>query len=111
MRRGAGPGYRKVEMVLSIHSARRTRLGCRRDSGTGRRNLPGPAAQVTRRGQPKWLLLRPGPDEWEVPAGIAFCQIVNLVHRTGRRRTSHAHSGERAWDVRLRPVLWTRLTI
>ena len=81
----------KGKVVVSVHAARRSRLGRESDSGARRRRVRRPAPIAGRDGEPQRVLLRAGSQDGRVSPRRAVRQ-TDLGARTRRNRSAHRHS-------------------
>src|SRR5262249_49763904 len=99
-------GYRKAQVVLAVHSARRN--GLRRDASASARRTTltrqirtKPASQVHALGQPQWADVCAGSNQRAVSDGQAVCEseLDGRVRRQGAAEASTGHGAFEGRDV------------
>src|SRR5580704_3398907 len=88
MHPGDGSRHRKFEVVLPVHSARRSLLGCHGTECSGRHAVPRRGSKAPAACGSKRLLLRTGPDEWQGAAGKEIYQPAHVGERNRAGRPS-----------------------
>ena len=86
------PTTGRAEVALPVHSSRRMGLGCSRTAHLGRREMEWARPQVAAARQSEWLLLRSGPQGWEVPSRETLCPEADVGQGNQYERQAGAQS-------------------